>query len=92
VNENTKTLSVKVPVPEKIKPFVSNEFSKSNFGEGVEIITPEPTSKINFILISGPREAVIEARNSIKTTLVLLDNQVIVEEREVPKHLHPFLD
>lgn len=92
VNEHTKTLSVRVPVSEKLKPFVTNEIAETVFPEGVEAICPEPSSRISYILVTGPREGVIEARNAIKSTLVSLDNQVVVEEREVPKHLHPFLD
>lgn len=92
VNEHTKTLSVRVPVSTKLKPFVANEFSKTSFAEGVEVICPEPSSIISYILVTGPREGVIEARNTIKSALVSLDNQIVVEEREVPKHLHPFLD
>lgn len=92
VNENTKNLGIKIPVSEKSKPFVNSEISKISFGDGIEVIAPEPTSRINFILVSGPREAVVEARNQIKSALVSLDNQIVVEEREVPKHLHAFLD
>lgn len=92
VNENTKSLNVRVPVTEKVKPFVKNTFAKTKFPNDVEVIAPEPTSKISYILVTGPREDVIEARNLIKSTLVNLDNEIVVEEREVPKHLHPFLD
>jgi polyribonucleotide nucleotidyltransferase len=92
VNENTKNLSVKIPVSEKLKPFIKSEISKLSLIDGVEIITPELNSKNSFILITGPREAVIEIRNQIKTLLVNLDNQIVVDEREVPKHLHQFLD
>lgn len=92
VNENTKSLNVRLPVSEKLKPFISNEISHLSFTEGVDVIAPEINSKVSYILITGPREGVVDARNQIKALLVALDNQIVVDEREVPKHLHPFLD
>lgn len=92
VNENTKNLIVKVPVTEKLKPFIGTEISKLSFAADVEVISPEPASKASSVLISGPRDGVIDARNQIKTLLVSLDNAIIIDERDIPKHLHPFLD
>lgn len=92
VNEHTQTLNVRIPISEKIKPFAANTLKNTKYPDGVEVIVPDASSKISYILITGPREGVIEARNSIKSALVTLDNEIVVEEREVPKHLHPFLN
>ena len=92
VNENIKTLNVKIPVNEKVKPFVAANVAKLSFDNDVEVTCPEPSSKILTILIAGPREGVIEARNEIKTLLVTLDNKIIVDERDIPKHLHQFVN
>ena len=92
VNENTKSLNVKVPVSEKVRPFAASEISKLTFGDDVEVTCPEGSTKVSSIIISGPREGVVEARNAIKSLLVNLDNEVVVEERDIPKHLHQFLN
>lgn len=91
VNENTKNLNVKIPVSEKLKPFVAAEVSKLSFAGDVEAIAPEATSRISFIMVSGSRDAVIDARNQIKSLLVDLDNQIIVNEEDVPKNLHQLI-
>lgn len=92
VNENTKNLNVKIPVSEKLKPFAKSEISKLSFKKGVEVVSPEASSKLSNIIISGDREGVIDARNQIKTALTSLDNSIVVEEREIPKHLHQLID
>ncbi|GMG21564.1 unnamed protein product [Ambrosiozyma monospora] len=93
VNENTKTLSVRIPVEDKVKAFIDNELkSLTSLPEDIELTAPTANSKASNILLSGPRESVVDARNQIKSLLVHLDSQIVVENKSVPKPLHQFLD
>lgn len=92
VNENTRNLTIKIPVTEKVKPFVASSIAKIEFPKGVEVIAPEPSHRISTISVSGSREGVISARDEIRSLILTLENDIAIDEREVPKHLHPFLD
>ncbi|GME70719.1 unnamed protein product [Ambrosiozyma monospora] len=93
VNENTKTLSVRVPVEDKVKAFINNELkSLTSLPTDIELTAPTANSKASNILLSGPRESVVDARNQIKSLLVHLDSQIVVENKSVPKSVHQFLD
>ncbi|TID14997.1 hypothetical protein CANINC_004668 [Pichia inconspicua] len=92
VNENTRNLTIKIPVTSKVKPFVAGSIAKIEFPKGVDVIAPEPNSRISTIMVSGPREDVILARDEIRSLLLTLENDIVIDEREVPKHLHSFLN
>lgn len=92
VNENTKNLNVRVSVDEKVKRFVGVEISKLSFSDDIEVTVPQPDSRSNTILIAGPREAVVDTRNKIKSLLKSMDSKVILTEKSVPKHLHETFD
>ncbi|ODV86533.1 hypothetical protein CANARDRAFT_206909 [[Candida] arabinofermentans NRRL YB-2248] len=92
VNEHTKNLSVRVPIAPKLKPFVKTEVESLTFPSDVEVLTPDSSSKASNILITGPREGVISARNSVKSLMESLDSKIVVEEKTVPRSVHQFLD
>ncbi|ODV93939.1 hypothetical protein PACTADRAFT_45752 [Pachysolen tannophilus NRRL Y-2460] len=93
INEHTKTLSVRIPVSEILKPFIKTEIeSNLSIPSDLEITIPNYDDKNSNILISGAREDVLKIRDQIKLLITSLEKTIKIEERKVPKATHKFLD
>ncbi|VEU23354.1 DEKNAAC104631 [Brettanomyces naardenensis] len=92
VNEHTKTLSVRIAVDPELKSFLPGSVDKLNFPRDLEITYPDVGTKSANILVSGPREGVLDARDQIKQLLVTLGSTIVTEEHDVPKRVHSLLD
>ncbi|CDK27614.1 unnamed protein product [Kuraishia capsulata CBS 1993] len=92
VHENTKNLSVKIPISSKLKPFVYAEVSKIQLPEGVGINAPTRQQRFSHISVEGPRESVQQVRETIKDLLAALDSTIVSELKTVPKGIHELLD
>lgn len=92
VNENTKNLSIRVDVDRDLKPFLPSAFKTLSFSDAVDVTYPDPETKSCNVLLSGPRDDVIDARTQIRNSLATLTENIVTEERTIPKRVHPLLD
>lgn len=92
VNENTKNLSVRINVDPDLKPFLPSAFKTLNLSDDLDVTYPDPETKSCNVLLSGPRDDVIDARAQIKDSLATLGANIVTEERTIPKRVHPLLD
>lgn len=93
IKQETKTLSIKIPVSETLKPFASAYFQPiidSTFKD-LDILVPDYKSSKNSITIIGDRELVLEAKEVFTTQLENLSTKIVVDEVPIPKSKHQFL-
>ncbi|KAL6451050.1 hypothetical protein SBY92_001300 [Candida maltosa Xu316] len=92
VKEETKNLSTKIAVDEKVKPFAVKELkSIVDKYPTLEFAIPDYKSNRNSVVIVGERDLVLEAKPEVKAVLEKLANKISVEEVPIPKTKHQFL-
>lgn len=92
VQEETKTLSIRLAIDDLVKPFAAKTLDSivQKFGD-LDIAIPDYKSTNNNIHIVGDRESVIEAKEQIRDALDSLSGKITVEEVPIPKVKHQFL-
>lgn len=91
VKEENKTLSVKIPLDDHVKPFAAKYLD--NVVESypdLDIFVPDYKGK-DTITIIGERELVVKAREDIREKLDELSRRLVVEEVPIPPVKHQFL-
>ncbi|KAI5968327.1 SCP160 [Candida margitis] len=92
VKEETKNLTVKVPLDEKVKPFAETELQKVvDQYDALDFSIPTFKSASNNIVIHGERELVLEARSDVRAALEKLSQKIVTEEVPIPKTKYQFL-
>ncbi|KAG7664532.1 SCP160 [[Candida] subhashii] len=92
VKEETKNLSTKIQVDEKVKPFAQHELKPIvNKYSTLDFSIPDYKSSRTSIVVVGERELVLEAKSEIKSALENFDKKIVVEEVPIPKIKHQFL-
>ncbi|RCK63906.1 hypothetical protein Cantr_10583 [Candida viswanathii] len=92
VKEETKNLSAKVAVDEKVKPFAAVELKPIvEQYSTLEFAIPDYKSGRSSIVIVGERDLVLEAKPEIKAALDKLASKITVVEVPIPKTKHQFL-
>lgn len=92
VKEETKNLSAKVALDEKVKPFAATELKSiiEKFST-LEFAIPDYKSSRTTIVIVGERDLVLEAKSEVKAALDKLASKIVVVEVPIPKTKHQFL-
>lgn len=92
VKEETKNLSAKVALDEKVKPFAATELkSIVEKYSSLEFAIPDYKSSRTTIVIVGERDLVLEAKPEVKAALDKLAAKIVVVEVPIPKTKHQFL-
>lgn len=92
VKEETKNLLIKVTVDDLVKPFVEKAITGVvGAYPQLEISVPPFFSSSKSVIISGDREAALEARDQIKEIISQLENKLVIESVPIPKIKHQFL-
>lgn len=92
VNDNSKSLIIKLPIDSKLKPFVNSELSKLETPNDIEITIPGVKSSASNIIISGSRDSILLTRTQIKNLIDSIELNLSTVERQIPKNLHDLLD
>ena len=92
VKEETKNLSTKVSLDERVKPFAITElkFLVDKYSD-LDFSIPDYKSSRTSLLIVGERESVLEAKSDVKAALEKLSKKITVEEVPIPQTKHQFL-
>lgn len=92
VKEETKNMSVKIAVSDFVKPFVAKaaEPVESKYSQ-LEFSFPAWDSPSTNVIISGDREAALEARDELKDLLASLEARLTVHSVPIPQVKHQFL-
>lgn len=92
VKEETKNLSIKITVSEFVKPFVAKAAApiESEYS-GLEFIFPTWDAPSTSVIITGDREAALEARDKIKDIVAALEAKLTVLSVPIPQVKHQFL-
>lgn len=92
VKDETKELSVRLPVDEPLKPFVAQAIAPtvSKFSS-LDISAPIYSSPSSSVTLVGDRDLVLEAKQDIIDTLEALAPQISTQEVPIPKLKHQFL-
>lgn len=91
VKQETKTLSIKLPIDDDIKPFVSSALQDIVESSDLDILVPDHKSLKNTITIIGDRDAAIDARDLIVSRIDQLSSRIVVDEVPIPKIKQQFL-
>ncbi|CAK9436923.1 uncharacterized protein LODBEIA_P14380 [Lodderomyces beijingensis] len=92
VKEETKNLSTKVALEDKVKPFAASALSSIvERYSSLDFSIPDYKSSRTSIVIVGDRENVLEAKSDVKAALEKLASKIVVEEVPIPKTKHQFL-
>lgn len=93
VKEETKTLSVKLPIDEVLKPFAAGYLDSIIDGEfkDLDVLVPDHKSSKDAISIIGERDLVLKAKEDFAIKLNQLATKIVVEEVPIPKLKHQFL-
>ncbi|QPG76187.1 hypothetical protein FOA43_003573 [Brettanomyces nanus] len=92
VNEHTKTLNIRLNMDPELKPFLRGALNEVSFADDLDITYPDTETESSSLILTGSREAVLDAREKIKSVLALLQTNLISEEQIVPKYVHSLLD
>jgi predicted PilT family ATPase len=92
VKEETKNLSVKIPVDDLIKPLVAKHLESivAKYDE-LDFSIPTYKSGGSSIIVIGERDLVISAKAEISDSVEKLQSRVVVQEVPIPKLKHQFL-
>lgn len=93
VREATKSLTIKIPIADIVKPFAAKGLSKivESVADVVDVYIPDNSSNSTTILLSGDREAALAVKPKIIAELVNIELNLSVEEVPIPKLKHQFL-
>lgn len=92
VNENSKSLIVKLPIDSKLKPFIKSEILKLDTPKDIEITVPGFKSNASNIIISGSRDSIVLVRNQIKNLIESIELNLSTVEKQIPQNLHDLLN
>lgn len=92
VKEETNNMSVKIAVNDFVKPFVAKAAQPlvAKYSQ-LEFSFPEWDSASTNVIISGDREAALEARDEIKELLASVEAKLTVHSVPIPQVKHQFL-
>ncbi|KAI5962185.1 SCP160 [Candida pseudojiufengensis] len=92
VKEETKNLSTKIVLSEKVKPFALKSLHTIvENNKEIDFSIPDYKSPRNSIILVGERELVLKVKSEIKSILDKLQDKIIIEEVPIPKTKHQFL-
>lgn len=92
IKEETKNLVATLTVDADVKALAEGALKDvvENFNE-LEISIPDYKSRSSLITLSGERDSVLKARETIKQRLASLAEKIVIEEVPIPKVKHQFL-
>lgn len=92
VKEETRELSVRLPLDPAVKPFVAAAIAPivAKFAD-LDISAPIHSSPSSSVTLIGERESVLAAKQEIMDTIDELLPQITTEEVPIPKLKHQFL-
>ncbi|KAI5954540.1 SCP160 [Candida jiufengensis] len=92
VKEETKNLSTKILLSEKVKPFAINALHTIvENNKEIDFSIPDYKSNRNAITLVGDRESVLKVKSEIKSVLDKLQDKIVIEEIPIPQTKHQFL-
>lgn len=92
VKEETKNAQTKVVVGEKLNAFVNNLVKPlSDKYTSLDITAPPFGSSSKSVIILGPREDVLAAKDELNVLLSVLESKLVTELVNIPKSKHQFL-